>query len=69
MEHTTQTMLEKANEHLANHQKKLNVQPNSDGTYDISVNDMLMYSWVTEENLPRMIMVAFFAAEVYWKRL
>lgn len=65
METTTQTMLDKANAHLAHSQKRLSVKPGSDRTYDIYVNGMLMYCWVTEENLPRMIIVAFFAAEVY----
>lgn len=69
MENTTQAMLDKANEHLSHHQKKMSVKPGSDGTYDIYVNGMLLYCWVTEENLPKMIMVAFFAAEVYQKTL
>lgn len=65
MEATTQTMLDKANAHLAPRQKRLSVKPGSERTYDIYVNGMLMYCWVTEANLSKMIIVAFFAAEVY----
>jgi hypothetical protein len=58
-------ILDRANKHLEQHGKRISVTEHKNGTFDVSVDNMVMFESVTEDSLQRVIMAAFFSAELY----